>query len=91
MRINIYNEEFTTEIEIVEAVAKDTGLHFYGLRVFLKSPDDLHHSEEDDDRSAVTFWADNRGYLLNLVGLMRSKLDSNINNSIRTKVAPNAH
>lgn len=29
---------------------------FHGLRFYLKSPNDLHHSADDDDRSAITFW-----------------------------------
>jgi hypothetical protein len=38
----------------------DTGTEhertFYGVRVFLESPSVLHHSPDDDDRSAITFW-----------------------------------
>jgi hypothetical protein len=29
---------------------------FYGIRLYLKSALELHHTEDDDDRSAVTFW-----------------------------------
>lgn len=29
---------------------------FYGIRMYLASPPELHHSPEDDDRSAITFW-----------------------------------
>lgn len=59
MRINVYSQELTKEVTIV---SKDTtGLDgepttYYGVRMFLASPDILHHTEEDDDRSAITFW-----------------------------------
>lgn len=62
MRVNIYNEELTNETKIVTVdVPSGPGLKvewktFYGLRVYLKSPADLHHTDTDDDRSAVTFW-----------------------------------
>lgn len=29
---------------------------FHGVRFFIDSPASLHHSPEDDDRSAVTLW-----------------------------------
>lgn len=58
MRVQVYNEEFTDEIVVIEKTAADTGVTFYGVRLFLKSPDDLHSTPEDDDRSAVTFWCD---------------------------------
>lgn len=34
----------------------DTGITYYGVRMMLASPGVLHHTPEDDDRSAVTFW-----------------------------------
>jgi hypothetical protein len=55
MRINVYNEELLDEVELIEKTA-DTGVHFYGIRLFLKSPPELHHSKDDDDRTAITFW-----------------------------------
>ena len=56
MRLNIYAEEIEGQrVEVVSKMA-DTGTTFYGLRFFLKSPEALHHTEDDDDRSAVTFW-----------------------------------
>jgi hypothetical protein len=54
MRINVYAEELTTETEVVRKIVD--GRHFYGIRLFLKSPDDLHYTGDDDDRSAITFW-----------------------------------
>lgn len=56
MRINVYAEEITSEVKVVVKTAEDTGITFYGLRLFLASPELLHHTEADDDRSAITFW-----------------------------------
>lgn len=56
MRINVYSQELTKEVKLVESVARDTGITYYGVRVYLHSPDLLHNTDEDDDRSAVTFW-----------------------------------
>jgi len=56
MRINIYDEEITGEVRVVTKTATDTGKTFTGLRIFLASPDVLHATPDDDDRSAVTFW-----------------------------------
>ena len=50
MRINLYTEELTDDVQVVE---KDG---FHGLRFYLKSPHELHHDQGDDDRSAITFW-----------------------------------
>lgn len=55
MRVNVYNEELTGDVEIV-TVTPDTGRTFYGVRVYLASAQELHYTDEDDDRSAVTFW-----------------------------------
>ena len=55
MRVHVYSEELTHDIRVVSRYATNSSL-FYGLRVYLKSPPDLHHDENDDDRSAVTFW-----------------------------------
>lgn len=43
---------------VVESLVQqaDTGIHYSAVRLFLKSPDALHHSDTDDDRSAVTWW-----------------------------------
>jgi hypothetical protein len=59
MRINVYAEELTTETQLVSKTVNDDEFGertFYGVRMFLKSPEELHHSDEDDDRSAITFW-----------------------------------
>lgn len=59
MRINVYAEELTAETALVTKDVTDDEFGtrtFYGVRVYLDSPSSLHHSEEDDDRSAITFW-----------------------------------
>lgn len=59
MRINIYHEELTDEVTLVEKDVDDKAFGprtFYGVRVYLKSPEELHHEPDDDDRSAITFW-----------------------------------
>lgn len=55
MRINVYNEEMTTEVVSFEKVS-DNGVRFFGVRLYLKSHEDLHHSDDDDDRSAITWF-----------------------------------
>lgn len=59
MRINVYAEELTTEVRSVIKTVTDEEFgtrSFYGIRMFLKSPEELHSSPTDDDRSAITFW-----------------------------------
>lgn len=57
MRINVYAEELTNDIEIVrKSPANVPGETFCGVRMFLKSPDELHDDPNDDDRSAITLW-----------------------------------
>lgn len=58
MRLNIYSQELTKEIVPIQKEA-DTGIVYYGVRLYLASPDILHHTPEDDDRSAITFWIPN--------------------------------
>ncbi len=62
MRINIYAEElpFNEEpglrrVQVVTTTVADGGT-FFGVRIFLQSPESLHDTANDDDRSAVTFW-----------------------------------
>jgi hypothetical protein len=52
--MNIYSQELTRDVELVTKEAE--GITYHGVRVFLKSPEQLHHTLADDDRSAVTFW-----------------------------------
>lgn len=39
-----------------EATGRVNHRTFYGVRMYLASPPELHDSPEDDDRSAITFW-----------------------------------
>lgn len=60
MRINVYSQELLTcgptkAVERIKQIA-DTGITYSAVRLFLISPEQLHHTDEDDDRSAITFW-----------------------------------
>jgi hypothetical protein len=55
MRVNVYSQELTGEVQCVETIS-DTGKSYGGVRVVLHSSPRLHHTGEDDDRSGVTFW-----------------------------------
>lgn len=59
MRINVYSQELTREVTTVSKKAADTGITYHGVRMYLASPDVLHHGPDDDDRSAITFWIPN--------------------------------
>lgn len=56
MRINVYSQELTKEVTVVRKKAEDTGITYHGVRLYLHSPGMLHHTKDDDDRSAITFW-----------------------------------
>jgi hypothetical protein len=60
MRVNVYSEELTDDIQLIEKrdiAGEDGGLiTFHGVRLFLESSDKMHRTPTDDDRSAVTFW-----------------------------------
>lgn len=55
MRINVYSQELTDEVVVVEKES-NTGLVYSAVQLILHSSDKLHHPPADDDRSAVTFW-----------------------------------
>lgn len=55
MRINVYSQEITDEVQSEEKVS-NTGLIYTGVRMILHSSDKLHHPPKDDDRSGITFW-----------------------------------
>ena len=67
MRVNIYAEEMTRRIEIIEK--EIDGIKFTGLRFYLYMPvgdpvggyrqGPFIHRDGDDDSSAVTFWGKN--------------------------------
>jgi hypothetical protein len=58
VRMNVYSQELTKEVSPVSKMA-DTGITYYGVRIMLASPEILHHTPDDDDRSAITFWIPN--------------------------------
>jgi len=55
MRINVYSQELTPEVLLVEKPS-NTGVTYHAAQLILHSSDRLHHPPNDDDRSAVTFW-----------------------------------
>lgn len=63
MRVNIYSQEITGEVAIVEKWGMNTDGEqelFYGLRFYIKSPISVDGRKAVtvpvDNRSAVTFW-----------------------------------
>lgn len=55
MRINVYSQELTNEVIMVEK-GSNTGVVYHAAQLILHSSENLHHPPQDDDRSAVTFW-----------------------------------
>lgn len=55
MRINVYSQELTSEVKVIEKES-NTGLVYTAVQLMLHSSPTLHHPPADDDRSAVTFW-----------------------------------
>lgn len=55
MRINVYSQELTSEVNVVEKKS-NTGLIYTGVQLMLLSSPMLHHPPLDDDRSCVTLW-----------------------------------
>lgn len=55
MRINVYSQELTDEVILVEKES-NTGVVYHAAQLILQSSLFLHHPPQDDDRSAVTFW-----------------------------------
>lgn len=66
MRINVYSQELTAEVQR-DAKMSNTGIAYRCVRLMLHSSPMLHHPDQqrikdgavlppDDDRSAVTFW-----------------------------------
>lgn len=75
MRVNVYNEELTSELEVIRTTS-DTGRIFTGVRFLLASSPRLHATEQDDDRSAVTLWADDPRKLRDLLQAALRGLDA---------------
>lgn len=75
MRVQVYQEELGEGVELIETTSRN-GEHFYGLRIWLKTCQPLldHSTPEDDDRSAVTFWAQSRDELRQLASQMMRAL-----------------
>ena len=59
MRVNVYKEEQTDEVQVVKKKA-GTGAEYVGVSFILHSPTQLHEDAGDDDRSAVKFWGTSR-------------------------------
>lgn len=55
MRINVYSQEITTEVQAIKK-RSNTGVVYSAIQFILHSSERLHHPPADDDRSAVTFW-----------------------------------
>lgn len=55
MRINVYGEEIRDKVELIKK-AVDQRL-FVGVRIYLESSPRLHHSDNDNDETGITFWA----------------------------------
>lgn len=66
MRVNVYHEELTGNVECLKRTAK-TGAEYYGLHIYLLSPKELHDRPGDDDRTAVILWKENKQELLELL------------------------
>lgn len=55
MRVNIYSQELTDEVLLIEK-GSNTGITYSAVQFVLHSSERLHHPPMDDDRSGVTFW-----------------------------------
>jgi hypothetical protein len=55
MRINVYSQELTNEVKLIEKVS-NTGIVYSAVQLILHSSPMLHHPPKDDDRSAITLW-----------------------------------
>jgi len=66
MRVNVYNEELTPETRVVTKTP-ETGKTFTGIQFILDSGPRLHYDADDDDRSAVTLWADDKAKLIEIL------------------------
>ena len=55
MRINVYSQELTDEVQLVEKKS-NTGVVYHAAMLMLHSSPMLHHPPKDDDRTGVTFW-----------------------------------
>jgi len=67
MRVHIYQEEVgSPEVELISTVSKN-GKLFFGLRIWLRTcRESIIRRRRMTDRSAVTFWSDDREKLYEL-------------------------
>jgi len=75
-RFNVYSEELGEGYQVIDQNSRQ-GEPFYGLRIWLKTPQVLldHSTAEDDDRNAVTFFARTEDELQLLVDELQQALD----------------
>ena len=85
MRINVYSQELTSEVMLVAKEGTDSAGNdatFTGVRMMLASAETLHHTPDDDDRSAITLWlpksSDRRQTLANALYEMSQLVESTI-------------
>ena len=89
MRVNIYAEEMTDRVEVVEKSID--GVTFTGLRFYLELPATVDgkqyqgpfmHRTGDDDSAAVTFWSksDTRELLRKSLKVLDEHFTSKANN-----------
>lgn len=82
MRIQVYAEEMTGEVEVVEKNG------YQGIRFYLESGPSLHNTALDDDRSAVTFWIPHtKNEAIELEGALK-RGGRLVNDYIREQVKP---
>ncbi len=83
MRVNIYAEELTKNIDLIKKATE--GKEFYGIRLYLKSHPDLHHTSTDNDESAITIWIPHKkgrndfNFVCDLLDEMSRKLEEQFN------------
>jgi hypothetical protein len=66
MRVNVYREELTDDIEVVTKTPKNSR-ELYGVSFYLESSPKLHKTHDDDDRGAVILWGESPDKLLELL------------------------
>jgi hypothetical protein len=84
MRVNVYGEELTDRVELVEKSVDEGGevYTFYGVRFWLKFPNQewwIHRKVdgiEDDDSSAITIWATSKEKLAEMFTTALASLGS---------------
>jgi hypothetical protein len=55
MRINVYSQELTPEVQVVMKES-NTGVVYHAAMMVMHSSPMLHHPPKDDDRTGITFW-----------------------------------